>query len=100
MPRPAASNRAGQIQSAGATSQRSLNDGTWTEQEPRIAPARLTLTDRAGRWVTFQVGKHGGTVNELASEVGCDWHTVNDAVIAYSTALRRSRCLRLCRLWR
>ena len=61
--------------------------GTWTEQEPRIAAPRLALTDRAGRWVTFQVGKHGRTVNEVASDLGCDWHTVNDAVIAYGTAL-------------
>jgi len=61
--------------------------GTWTEQEPRIAAPRLALTDRAGRWVTFQVGKHGRTVNEVASDLGCDWHTVNDAVIAYGTEL-------------
>jgi len=61
--------------------------GTWTEQEPRIAAARLALTDRAGRWVTFQVGHHGRTVNEVAQDLGCDWHTVNDAVIAYGTAL-------------
>ena len=61
--------------------------GSWTEQEPRIAAARLALTDRAGRWVTFQVGKHGRTVNEVAQDLGCDWHTVNDAVIAYGTAL-------------
>ena len=60
---------------------------TWTEQDPRIAPPRLALTDRAGRWVTFQVGKHGRTVNEVAKDLGCDWHTVNDAVIAYGTPL-------------
>lgn len=60
---------------------------TWTEQEPRIAAPRLALTDRAGRWVTFQVGKHGRTVNEVAQDLGCDWHTVNDAVIAYGTEL-------------
>ena len=50
--------------------------GTWTEQEPRIAAPRLELTDRAGRWVTFQVGKHGRTVNEVVQDLGCDWHTV------------------------
>ena len=61
--------------------------GTWTEQEPRIGAARLALTDRAGRWVTFQVGKHGRTVNKVASDLGCDWHTVNDAVIAYGSVL-------------
>jgi transposase len=52
-----------------------------------IATARLALTDRAGRWVTFQVGKHGRTVNEVAQDLGCDWHTVNDAVIAYGSEL-------------
>ena len=61
--------------------------GSWTEQEPRIAAPRLALTDRAGRWVTFQVGYHGRTVNEVAQDLNCDWHTVNDAVIAYGTAL-------------
>jgi hypothetical protein len=61
--------------------------GSWTEHEPWIAPPRLSLTDRAGRWVTLQVGKHGRTVTEVASDLGCDWHTVNDAVIAYGTAL-------------
>ena len=45
------------------------------------------MTDRAGRWVTEQVGRHGRTVNEVAVELGCDWHTVNDTVIAYGTAL-------------
>ena len=45
------------------------------------------MTDRAGRWVTLQVGKQGRTVNEVASDLGCDWHTVNDAVIAYGTEL-------------
>lgn len=51
--------------------------GSWTGQEPHIAARRLT----------FQVGKHGRTVNEVASDLDCDWHTVNDAVIAYGTAL-------------
>lgn len=59
--------------------------GMWTGQEPRIAAARLA--DRARRWVTFQVGKHGRTVAEVISDLGCGWYTVNDAVIAYGTAL-------------
>ena len=42
---------------------------------------------RAGRWVTAQVGELGRTVSEVARELSCDWHTVNDAVIAYGTAL-------------
>jgi transposase len=45
------------------------------------------MTDRAGRWVCEQVGRLGRTVAELARELGSDWHTVNDAVIAYGTAL-------------
>jgi len=60
---------------------------SWTESAPAIAASRLALTDRAGRWVTQQVGRHGRTVNEVADELGCDWHTVNDTVIAYGTAL-------------
>jgi len=60
---------------------------TWTGDAPWIAAPRLALTDRAGRWVTFQVGKHGRTVNEVAKDLGCDWHTVNDAVIAYGSVL-------------
>lgn len=61
--------------------------GSWTEQDPRIAAPRLALTDRAGRWVTEQVGRRGRTVNEIAVELDCDWHTVNDTVIAYGTPL-------------
>ena len=26
-------------------------------------------------------------MSEVARELGCDWHTVNDAVLAYGTAL-------------
>ena len=55
-------------------------------------PTRLMLRKQrwecpAGRWVTEQVGKLGRTVAEVSRELGCDWHTVNDAVIAYGTAL-------------
>ncbi len=60
---------------------------SWTVEELAIASPRLALTDRAGRWVTEQVGRWGRTVNEVAVELGCDWHTVNDAVIAYGTVL-------------
>jgi transposase len=61
--------------------------GSWTGADVRIASARAAMTDRAGRWVTRQVGEHGRTVNELAVELECAWHTVNDAVIAYGEAL-------------
>ena len=58
-----------------------------TEEALSIAAARLVMTDRAGRWVTEQVGRWGRTVNEVAVELGCDWHTVNDTVVAFGTAL-------------
>jgi len=61
--------------------------GSFTGEDPRIAPPRGAMTDRAGRWVTEQVGRLGRTVAEVARELGCDWHTVNDAVIAYGTPL-------------
>jgi transposase len=60
---------------------------SWTGEDSRIASARVTMTDRAGRWVTAQVGQRGRTVNEIAVELGSDWHTINDTVIAYGTAL-------------
>lgn len=62
-----------------------------TEEVPAIAPAQLPMTDRGGRWATFQVGSVGRTVNEVAVELGCDWHTVNDAVMAYGAALLDAR---------
>ncbi|PWG68641.1 ISL3 family transposase, partial [Enterococcus hirae] len=40
---------------------------SWTETDPSIASPRLRLTDRAGRWATFQVGCHGRTVSEVAA---------------------------------
>ncbi len=61
--------------------------GSWTGEHPAIAAPRLGMTDRAGRWVTEQVGRHGRTVNEVALELGCDWHTINDTVVAYGTPL-------------
>jgi transposase len=61
--------------------------GSWTEENTRIAAPRMVLSDRAARWVTLQVGYYARSINDLALELGCDWHTVNDAVIAYGTAL-------------
>lgn len=61
--------------------------GSFTETVPAIAAARLAMTDRAGRWVTVQVGRHGRSVNEVAVDLGCDWHTVMDAVAAYGQVL-------------
>lgn len=61
--------------------------GSFTEVADDITAARLVMTDRAGRWVTEQVGRHRRSVNEIAVELGCDWHTINDTVIAYGTPL-------------
>jgi transposase len=60
---------------------------TFTEVDTRIAAPRAKVTDRAGRWVTAQVGRDGRSVAEVARELGCDWHTVMDAVTAYGTPL-------------
>jgi hypothetical protein len=60
---------------------------SWTGKDPRIAPPRGAMTDRAGRWVCDQVGRVGRTVAEVARELGCDWHTMNEAVMVYGAAL-------------
>jgi len=67
--------------------ERACAAGSWTIVEDRIAAARAALTDRAARWATVQVGRLGRSVNEVARELGCDWHTINDAVVAYGEAL-------------
>lgn len=61
--------------------------GSFTEQVPQIASSRLKLTDRAARWATIQVGRHGRSVSEVASDLGCGWHAVMDAVAAYGQVL-------------
>ena len=60
---------------------------TWTEQDPQIASERCALTTRAARWATLQVGRHGRAVSEVADDLGCDWHTVNDAVMLFGQVL-------------
>ena len=67
--------------------ERSCPVGSWTEEVPAIAAARLAMTDRAGRWSTEQTGRHGRTIEDVAADLGADWHTVNDAVVAYGTPL-------------
>ena len=61
--------------------------GTWTEQDPRIGTRRCALTTRAARWATLQVGRHGRAVSEVAVDLGCDWHTVMDAVVVFGEPL-------------
>jgi len=55
-------------------------------QDHRIAAKGCLLTTRAAKWATVQVGG-GRTVSEVAAELACDWHTVNDAVTIYGAAL-------------
>lgn len=61
--------------------------GSWTTHDDRIASARHGVTHRAGRWLTQQVGRFRRAVSAVALELGCDWHTVNDTVIAYGRQL-------------
>lgn len=60
---------------------------SWTERCDVIAGPRQLMTARAGRWATVQVGKKGRAVQDMADELGCDWHTVNDTVVAFGDAL-------------
>src|SRR6202034_1076902 len=59
---------------------------TWVLSDHRIAAIGCLLTTRAAKWATVQVGT-GRTVLEVANELACDWHTVNDAVTTYGSAL-------------
>jgi transposase len=59
---------------------------TWVLSDHRIAAKNCLLTTRAAKWATVQVGG-GRTVSEVAAELDCDWHTVNDAVVTYGRAL-------------
>jgi transposase len=59
---------------------------TFSLGDHRIAAKNCLLTTRAAKWATLQVGT-GRTVKEVAGELACDWHTVNDAVTTYGKAL-------------
>jgi transposase len=59
---------------------------SWVLADHRIAAKSCLLTTRAAKWATVQVGT-GRTVSEVAGELDCDWHTVNDAVTTYGSAL-------------
>jgi len=59
---------------------------TFSLSDHRIAAKKCLLTTRAAKWATEQVGT-GRTVKEVAAELACDWHTVNDAVTTYGKAL-------------
>lgn len=68
-------------------SARTCPRASFTGEDARIAPARLGVTSRAARWATEQVGRCGRSINEVAIELGCDWHTANEVVCAYGGAL-------------
>lgn len=59
----------------------------WCDEHAEIATARCSLTTRAARWVTLQVGCHGRAVADVARDLGCGWHTVMDAVVAVGEQL-------------
>lgn len=59
---------------------------SWLGQDKRIASSRMKLTTHAAKWATRQVGS-GRTVRDVARELDCDWHTVNNAVTYYGSAL-------------
>jgi len=59
---------------------------TFSLSDHRIAAKNCLLTTRAAKWATVQVGG-GRTVSEVAAELACDWHTVNDAVTTYGKAM-------------
>jgi transposase len=59
----------------------------WTDEDPEIGSPRCALTTRAARWATFQVGRHGRAVSEVAEDLGCDWHTVMNAVVLFGEEL-------------
>jgi transposase len=70
--------------------------GSWVLRDHRIAAKNCLLTTRAAKWATVQVGT-GRTVKEVARELNCDWHTVNDAVTTYGEALLEADKKRLNR---
>ena len=65
---------------------------SFTETNDEIAPVRSALTTRAGRWATTAVGRDARAVTDVAAELGCDWHTVNKAVLAWGEALLAADC--------
>jgi transposase len=69
---------------------------SWVLRDHRIAAKNCLLTTRAAKWATRQIGE-GRTVKEVAAELACDWHTVNDAVTTYGAALLEADRKRLNR---
>ena len=73
---------------------RSCPKQSWVLTDYRIAAKSCLLTTRAAKWATIQVGT-GRTVLEVAAELDCEWHTINDAVTTYGAALLKADRKRL-----
>ena len=69
--------------------------GAFTEVAEEIAPARVALLARAGRWATMAVGRDARPLSDVAGELGCNWHTVNRAVVAWGEAVVAADCDRV-----
>lgn len=69
---------------------------SWTVTDHRIAAKQALLTTRCAKWVTEQVGR-GRAVADVARELGCDWHTINDTVTVYGEALLAADTKRVTR---
>ena len=59
----------------------------FTEEGARVGAPHMFVSNRAGRRVTEQIGRFAWSALELARELGCNWNTVNDAVVAYGETL-------------
>ena len=59
---------------------------SWTEAHDRNAGPRQPLTSRAPQW-TRQVANYTRSLDEMAGELGSDWHTVIDTVVSSGDAL-------------
>lgn len=62
-------------------------ESSWTEINDEIAVPDRSVTTRSERWATRQLGDHGRTVDEVARDLVCDWHPVNDTVVEWGEAL-------------
>lgn len=69
---------------------------SWTVTDHRIAAKQALLTTRCAKWVTEQVGR-GRTITDVARELGCDWHTINNTVTIYGEALLAADTKRVTR---
>lgn len=59
---------------------------SWKEEEPRIGAPRMVMTARACRFVTEQIGRYAGNVNEIAKGLDHDRYAVNDPIVTYGSA--------------